>query len=90
VSDMQQELQACKTSLGSIEDRLQKIDTALRGNGRKGLFTEFELLKSKVAQLEEFRYDVKRTKQWAAAAALSVIGQMLMAILKSVLPAATL
>ena len=50
---MQQELQACKTSLGSIEDRLQKIDTALRGNGRKGLFTEFELLKSKVAQLEE-------------------------------------
>jgi hypothetical protein len=87
---MQQELQACKTSLGSIEVRLQQIDTALRGNGRRGLFTEFELLKSKVAQLEEFRHDVKRTKQWAAAAALSVLGQMLMAVLKAVLPAATL
>jgi len=90
VSDMQQELQACKTSLGSIEVRLQQIDTALRGNGRRGLFTEFELLKSKVAQLEEFRHDVKRTKQWAAAAALSVFGQMLMAVLKAVLPAANL
>lgn len=87
---MQQELQACKTSLGSIEDRLQKIDTALRGNGRKGLFTEFELLKSKVAQLEEFRTDVKRTKQWAAAAALSVLGQMLLTLLKAVLPTTTL
>lgn len=87
---MQQELQACKTSLGSIEVRLQQIDTALRGNGRRGLFTEFELLKSKVAQLEEFRHDVKRTKQWAAAAALSVLGQMLLAVLKAVLPAATL
>jgi hypothetical protein len=86
VTDVQQELQACKTSLGSIEDRLQKIDTALRGNGRKGLFTEFELLKSKVANLEEFRTDVRRTKAWAAAAALTVIGQLLLSLLQQVLP----
>lgn len=84
MTDIQQELQQCKVSLSAIEDRVQAIDNALRGNGRKGLYTEFELLKSKVEHLEEFRSDMKRTKQWAATAALSMMGQLIWLVLTNV------
>ena len=81
MSDVEGELQQCKISLAAIEQRIQAIDHALRGNGRKGLYTEFELLKSRVEQLEEFRTDMRRTKQWAATAAVTMMGQLLWQLL---------
>lgn len=83
MSDLEGELQQCKLSLATIEQRVQAIDHALRGNGRKGLYTEFELLKSKVEQLEEFRSDMKRTKQWAATAAVTMLGQLFLQALSA-------
>jgi hypothetical protein len=76
VTDMEQELSACKADLSVIREQIVRLDHALRGNGSRGLFTEFELLKSRVTQLEEFKTDMKRTKQWAATAALSMMGQL--------------
>ena len=76
MTDMEQELSACKADLSVIRDQIVRLDHALRGNGSRGLFTEFELLKSRVTQLEEFKTDMKRTKQWAATAALSMMGQL--------------
>jgi len=73
---MEQELSACKADLSVIREQIVRLDHALRGNGSRGLFTEFELLKSRVTQLEEFKTDMKRTKQWAATAALSMMGQL--------------
>ena len=76
MSELEQELHACKTDLSVIRYQIQRLDHSLRGNGSRGLFTEFELLKSRVLQLEEFKTDMKRTKQWAATAALSMVGQL--------------
>lgn len=73
---MEQELSACKADLSVIREQIVRLDHSLRGNGSRGLFTEFELLKSRVTQLEEFKTDMKRTKQWAATAALSMMGQL--------------
>lgn len=66
--------------LQSVVTRLDLIDTALRGNGRKGLFTEVELLKREVADLASFRNDVKKSRQYSAAAALTVIGQIILTL----------
>ena len=76
MTDIEQELSACKADLSVIREQIVRLDHALRGNGSRGLFTEFELLKSRVTQLEEFKTDMKRTKQWAATAALSMMGQL--------------
>lgn len=76
MTDMEQELSACKADLSVIREQIVRLDHSLRGNGSRGLFTEFELLKSRVTQLEEFKTDMKRTKQWAATAALSMMGQL--------------
>jgi len=84
VSDLEQELHACKSDLSVIRDQIERLDHALRGNGSRGLFTEFELLKSRVTQLEEFKTDMKRTKQWAATAAVSMIGQLAWLVLTTV------
>lgn len=84
MSDLEQELHACKSDLSVIRDQIERLDHALRGNGSRGLFTEFELLKSRVTQLEEFKTDMKRTKQWAATAAVSMIGQLAWHVLTTV------
>lgn len=83
MSELEQELHACKTDLGTIKAQIERLDHALRGNGSRGLFTEFELLRSRVTQLEEFRTDMRRTKQWAATAALSMLGQLAYLLLTS-------
>lgn len=82
MSELEQELHACKMDLGAIRGQLERLDHSLRGNGSRGLFTEFELLKSRVQQLEEFRTDMRRTKQWAATAALTMVGQLFLSALQ--------
>lgn len=81
--DIQAELHACKTSLAAAEVKLNILDGAVRGNGRKGLLTEFELLKSRIAQLEEFKSDMKRTRQWAMATGVAMVGNLAMQALSS-------
>ena len=83
MSELEQELHACKTDLSTIKAQIERLDHALRGNGSRGLFTEFELLRSRVTHLEEFRTDMRRTKQWAATAALSMLGQLAYFLLTS-------
>lgn len=85
MTDVDQELQACKTDLHAIREQLTRIDHSLRGNGSRGLFTEFELLKSRVQQLEDFRKDMKRTKAWAATTAIAVLGQITLTVAQSLL-----
>lgn len=86
MSEVEQRLQRNEMQVQAIDERLTRLDHGLRGNGRKGLFTEFELLKQKVAELEEFKSDMKLTKRWAAAAALTVLGQLMLGILRLALP----
>jgi len=67
--------------LEEIDSHILRLDTLLRGNGSRGLFTEFELLKSRVAQLEEFHRDLKRTKAWAATTGVTVVGHVMWQVL---------
>lgn len=82
MSELESELHACKLELGVMNNKLERLDHLLRGNGSRGLFTEFELLKSRVSQLEEFRTDMRRTKQWAATAAVTMVGQLVLQALQ--------
>lgn len=74
------DLEQCKVSLAQLVERLDAVDRLLRGNGRRGLLTEVELMKRDLAELHDFRDDVRKSRQWSTAAALTVIGQVLLTL----------
>lgn len=69
------DLEQCKLSLAQLVDRVDAVDRLLRGNGQRGLLTEVELMKRDLAELHDFKDEVRKSRQWSTAAALTVIGQ---------------
>jgi|TARA_R100000149_G_scaffold35743_1_gene13701 hypothetical protein len=69
-----QDILQLSRKLDELQATVNRIDESLRGNGKKGLFTEFELQKEKVHGLEEFRADQEALKRWVMFGVVGAIG----------------
>jgi len=73
---MQAQIEATAESVADIALHVSQIDCALRGNGRKGLFTKHELLETRVASLEEFTNEVKALRRWMFTGVAALVGSV--------------
>ena len=73
---MQAQIEATAESVADIALHVSRIDNALRGNGRKGLFTRHELLESRVQTLEEFTDELKALRRWIFTGTLALVGSV--------------
>jgi len=73
---MQAQIQATAESVADIALHVSQIDSALRGNGRKGLFTKHELLETRVASLEDFTAEIKALRRWVFTGVVALVGSV--------------
>lgn len=52
-------------ALKEIQNHVQRIDDALRGNGSAGLFTEFAVMRERVIAIERFVLEIQALRRWA-------------------------
>lgn len=57
-------LTTCKECIDEIGEKVERIDHALRGNGREGLITTVALLDRRVSEFEEFARELKSLRRW--------------------------
>lgn len=84
---MEAQLEAMTASVGDIALRVSRIDEMLRGNGRRGLATDHEVLKGRVVTLESFAKDLRYLRQWATVGILALLGSLSWATIEWVLRA---
>ena len=73
---MEAQVDSLTETVGDIHLRVSRIDAALRGNGRKGLFTSHALLQSRVHNIEEFVTDLKYLRRWVTVGVLALLGSV--------------
>lgn len=73
---MEAQIEATAETVRDIALRVSRIDEMLRGNGRKGLATEHEVLKERVTTLEMFAKDLRYLRQWATVGILALLGSV--------------
>ena len=73
---VQAQIEATAESVADIALHVSRIDNALRGNGRKGLFTRHELLERRVKTLEEFTDEIKALRRWIFTGTLALVGSV--------------
>ena len=64
------------SAVEEVRVTVQRIDTSLRGNGRRGLFTEVALMKGRVHTLEESQREAASLRKWVTLGVLSVAGTL--------------
>ena len=82
---MEAQIDSLTETVADIHMRVSRIDNALRGNGRKGLFTSHALLQSRVHSLEEFVTDLKYLRRWVTVGVLALLGSVSWATIEWVL-----
>jgi len=82
---MEAQVDSLTETVGDIHMRVPRIDNALRGNGRKGLFTSHALLQSRVHSLEEFVTDLKYLRRWVTVGVAALLGSVSWATIEWVL-----
>ena len=82
---MEAQVDSLTETVGDIHLRVSRIDEALRGNGRKGLFTSHALLQSRVYVIEEFVTDLKYLRRWVTVGVLALLGSVSWATIEWVL-----
>ena len=73
---MESQIDSLTETVSDIHLRVSRIDAALRGNGRKGLFTSHALLQSRVHNIEEFVSDLKYLRRWVTVGVLALLGSV--------------
>ena len=73
---MEAQINSLTDTVGDIHMRVSRLDGALRGNGRKGLFTGFALLENRVHGIEEFVSDLKYLRRWVTVGVLALLGSV--------------
>lgn len=73
---MEAQVDSLTETVGDIHMRVSRIDLALRGNGRAGLFTSHALLQSRVHNIEEFVSDLKYLRRWVTVGVLALLGSV--------------
>ncbi len=69
-------LAAIGESLAAIQHRVERIDSALRGNGSSGLFTEFAVMRERVSVTERFIIEVQGMRRWALFGIFGLFGTL--------------
>lgn len=73
---MEAQIEQTAEAVGDIAMRVSALDNALRGNGRKGLFTSHAVLQTRVSRLEEFIEDLKYLRRWVTVGILALLGSV--------------
>jgi gluconate kinase len=73
---MQAQIEATAELVADIALHVSQIDNALRGNGRRGLFTKHEILETRVASLEEFTSEIKALRRWVFTGVVALVGSV--------------
>ena len=73
---MQRQVEATADHVADIAVHVSQIDSALRGNGSKGLFTKHEVLERRVQGLEEFTAEIKALRRWIFTGTLALLGSV--------------
>jgi len=63
-------------ALKEIQNHVQRIDDALRGNGSAGLFTEFAVLRERVIAIERFIVEVQGLRRWVFFGLVGLFGTL--------------
>lgn len=64
-------LAICKDCIDDINNKVERIDHALRGNGKEGLITRVALIDQKVSEFERFVREVQSLRRWLMLGAIS-------------------
>jgi hypothetical protein len=59
-----------------IRSRVERIDDSLRGNGRRGLYTEVALIDERVRSVESFRREAEGLRRWFVLGILGLFGSI--------------
>lgn len=78
-----QDILQLSRKLDDLQETVDRIDVSLRGNGKKGLFTEFALQQEKIHSLEDFRAEQESMKRWISLGVLGAIGTLVWNIVTS-------
>jgi len=81
----QSDLAACKECIDDINAKVERIDHAIRGNGREGLITTVALLDRRVSEFEEFVHEVKSLRRWVMFGMLSFMASLVWRTVESTL-----
>ena len=69
-------LEALSAAVEEVRQAVVRLDDSLRGNGGRGLFTEVELMRTRVGTLEAAHAEAKALKRWVTLGVLSVVGTL--------------
>lgn len=75
------QLEALVATLAEVKVTVDRIDASLRGNGRKGLFTDVALLTERVQTVEETQKDTAALKKWVGLGVVAAVGSALWQII---------
>lgn len=78
-----QDILQLSRKLDDLQETVDRIDVSLRGNGKKGLFTEVALQQEKIHALEDFRAEQESMKRWISLGVLGAIGTLVWNIVTS-------
>ena len=70
---LQMQIESTADAVEDIALRVSQIDSAIRGNGSKGLTTKVELLESRVATIERFISEARALRMWMATGAIAMV-----------------
>ena len=64
-------------SVRQVNERLERIDHMLRGNGKVGILTDIALMESRVKNLERMHRDFQAMRRWIILSLLSFSGTLI-------------
>lgn len=67
----------CRECIDDINAKVERIDHAIRGNGKEGLVTTVALLDRRVSEFEEFVHEVKSLRRWVMFGMLSFMASLI-------------
>ena len=68
------QIEALVATLADVKVTVDRIDASLRGNGRKGLFTDVALLAGRMRTVEETQKETASLKKWVTLGVLAAVG----------------
>lgn len=75
-ADTSQKIDSLADAVEEIRTRVERIDDSLRGNGRRGLYTEVALIDERVRSVETFRREVEGLRRWFVIGILGLFGSI--------------
>lgn len=79
---LEAQIDSLQHTLDSMDIRVERMDEAIRGNGRAGIVTEVALLDKRVSTCEEFVLEFHNLRRWLSLGVLTLFGSLAWRVLE--------